>query len=218
MHINDSALVKITEVYSSIQGESSYAGFPCTFIRLTGCPLRCRWCDTVYGFEGGENIPIYELISRVQSYGLNLIEVTGGEPLAQENTIKLLSSLVRHQFRVLLETGGSEPIENVPNEIHIIMDLKCPDSGMSDRNHIANLQFLKPTDEIKFVIASRKDYEWAKTQINDHKISSSQALFSPAFGLIKPSELSSWMVKDQVKARLNMQLHKYIWSPKAKGV
>lgn len=208
----------ITEIYSSIQGESSYAGLPCTFIRLTGCPLRCRWCDTSYSFEGGNTMTIDAVLSAVEGHGLPLVELTGGEPLAQKEAIELAKILSDRNYKVLIETGGSEDISKLDARVHIIMDLKCPGSGMVDRNLWSNIESLKLTDEIKFVVANRDDYVWANEMISKHKLERFNLLFSPAFGLIQPKQLAEWMVQDKLKARLNLQQHKYIWHPRAKGV
>jgi 7-carboxy-7-deazaguanine synthase len=211
--------VVITEIYGSIQGESSFAGFPCTFIRLTGCPLRCRWCDTTYGFEGGTKMAISEVLEKVKSIALPWVEITGGEPLSQASCIPLAKQLCDLGFKVLIETSGSEDVSSLDSRVHIIMDLKAPGSKMSDRNRISNLDFLKPTDEIKIVLSDRIDYEWAKSQIEQHKLSSRfNVLLSCAFGVLQPKDLAEWMVEDRLAARLNLQQHKYIWHPRAKGV
>lgn len=214
---SDQSLV-ITEIYASIQGESSFAGLPCSFVRLTGCPLRCRWCDTVYGFHGGKRLSFAEIIHQLQELGINLVELTGGEPLAQENCIPFMGELLRHDFSVLCETSGAEDISQVPKGVTLIMDIKCPGSGMEDRNLWDNIRHLKPTDEIKFVIADRNDYDWARQVMADHKIDGFTVLMSPAFGLLEPAELVSWIVGDRLSVRLNLQQHKYIWSPRKKGV
>lgn len=212
-------MLKVTEIYTSVQGESIYAGWPCVFVRLTGCPLRCKWCDTVYSFEGGEDQSVEDLVTRIAAEDVKMIELTGGEPLAQPECLPLMERLVEEGFQVLIETGGSEPIENVDHRVHIIMDLKCPDSGMSDRNHWQNLEHLKPTDEIKFVVASRNDFDWAVDTIREHKLEDRVKLaISPAFGHVKEEELVTWLLASKVSARLNMQIHKYIWSPRKKGV
>lgn len=209
----------ITEIFASIQGESSYAGIPCTFVRLTGCPLRCNWCDTAYGFDGGQNLEINKVIEKVEALGLPVVEVTGGEPLAQKNAIPLMNSLLSKEYTVLLETGGSEPINNVPEGVHIVMDIKCPDSKMSDKNHWDNINHLKPTDEIKFVLATHGDFLWAKKTIEQYDLTNkANLLMSPAWGLCKAADLSSWIIEHKLDVRLNMQLHKHIWSPRAKGV
>ena len=208
----------ITEIYPSIQGESSYAGLPCTFIRLTGCPLRCRWCDTTYSFEGGKPLTVEDILAQVGQNGIPLVELTGGEPLAQKETIKLAQMLGDQGYKVLIETGGSEDVSQLDARVHIIMDRKCPGSGMVDRNLWSNIDSLKTSDEIKFVLAHREDYDWALRVINERKLERFNLLFSPAFGLLQPKQLAEWMVEDKVKARLNLQQHKYIWHPRAKGV
>lgn len=215
----DTSLV-ISEIYQSVQGEAAYAGWPCTFVRLTGCPLRCRWCDTVYGFKGGQTLAFEEIKEQIRAFGIPLVEMTGGEPLAQEGCSAFIKDLIDEGFKVMIETGGSESVENLPPETHIIMDLKCPGSGMEARNHYANLQFLKPSDEIKFVIADRNDYEWARNLVRmEHLDTRFNVLFSTAFGLLQPQLLVEWILEDKLmRVRLNLQQHKYIWKPTAKGV
>lgn len=209
----------ITEIYASVQGESSYAGIPCTFVRLTGCPLRCRWCDTAYGFSGGTEMDLDAILSRITELGLPLVELTGGEPLAQQNCALLAERLLAMGHRVLIETGGSEDVGVLPPKTHIIMDIKCPGSLMQERNLWANLDRLKPTDEIKMVVADRADFDWALKIISDHQLTSRfNVLLSPAFGLLQPKDLAEWMVAEKLNARLNLQQHKYIWHPRAKGV
>ncbi|NBQ53024.1 MAG: radical SAM protein, partial [Proteobacteria bacterium] len=163
--------LRITEIYASIQGEAAFSGFPCTFIRLTGCPLRCKWCDTVYGFEGGKDFSLDEVLAKVAEFGVHHVELTGGEPLAQAGAVPLMQTLVDRGYRVMIETGGSESIDRIPRDVHIIMDIKCPGSGMVEKNLWSNLDFLKPTDEIKFVLAHREDFEWALETITKHKLS-----------------------------------------------
>jgi 7-carboxy-7-deazaguanine synthase len=209
----------ITEIYASVQGESGYAGLPCVFIRLTGCPLRCRWCDTTYGFDGGTSMTLDEIMAKVDALGVPLVELTGGEPLAQKNCATLAKRLVDKGYKVLIETGGSEPVEVLPQEVHIIMDLKCPGSKMDGRNLWRNLDVLKLTDEIKMVIADRADYEWARSRIQEHKLTDRfKVLLSPAFGLLQPKDLVEWLLADKLNVRLNLQLHKFIWHPRTKGV
>lgn len=209
----------ITEIYASIQGESSFAGFPCTFVRLTGCPLRCRWCDTAYAFKGGEEKSVAEILQEVDRLGIRLVELTGGEPLAQAATPTLASELIRAGFQVLIETSGSEDLATLPAETHIIMDIKCPGSGMVERNLWENLALLKPTDEVKFVLAGREDYEWARQMIASHRLESKcKVLLSCAWGLLHPKDLAAWLVQDPLNCRLQLQQHKYIWGPRAKGV
>ncbi len=210
----------ITEIYKSIQGEAAYAGWPCTFIRLTGCPLRCRWCDTVYGFKGGNHQNFEQILSEVDRLGVPLVELTGGEPLAQEATAPLMQELIKLGYKVMIETSGSESLASVPLDVHIIMDLKCPGSGMEDRNLWSNLDLLKPSDEIKFVMAHREDFDWALQKVREHSLDSRfKVLFSSAFGLLQPQQLVDWMLEaNMVRVRLNLQQHKYIWHPRAKGV
>jgi 7-carboxy-7-deazaguanine synthase len=209
----------VTEIYASLQGESSYAGFPCTFVRLTGCPLRCRWCDTAYAFEGGEERSIDAIVDEVQRIGVSLVELTGGEPLAQAGTPQLIQRLIDLGHRVLIETGGSESIAALPPATHVIMDLKCPGSKMDGRNLWSNLDRLKPSDEIKFVVASRADYEWARDVIVRERLDRRfGVLMSCAFGLVQPKDLAAWMLEERLGWRMQLQQHKYIWHPRAKGV
>lgn len=212
-------LLRITEIYASIQGEAAFSGYPCVFVRLTGCPLRCRWCDTAYGFEGGKDLSIEEVVAAVDSHGLKYVEVTGGEPLAQAGAVPLMADLVRRGYRVMIETGGSESIAAVPKEVHVIMDLKCPGSGMESKNLWSNLDFLKPADDVKFVVASRADFDWALDVISRHRLDERcNVLFSCAFGLVAPKDLADWMVASKAPGRMQLQMHKYIWHPRAKGV
>lgn len=212
-------MLQITEIYASVQGESSYAGIPCTFVRLTGCPLRCRWCDTVYSFKGGKSYSIDEVVAEVGHLGMPLVELTGGEPLAQEASASLVKTLAEQGHRVLIETSGSEPIASVVEHAHIIMDIKCPGSRMEECNRWENIAHLKKTDEVKFVIADRQDFDWAIAIIERYDLlEKCQLLFSPAFGLLKPRDLVDWMVAIKLPIRLNLQQHKYIWTPTTKGV
>ena len=209
----------ITEIYSSIQGESTFAGRPCVFVRLTGCPLRCRWCDTAYGFTGGATHSITSIVQQVKATGIKLVEITGGEPLAQAGCIKLMAELHAAGLEVICETGGSESIAEVPDFVTLIMDIKCPDSKMVDRNLWSNLDHLKSQDEIKFVIASRGDFDWAVATADQHDLFNKHCvLVSPAFGLVQPDELVEWLLASGRPFRFNLQQHKYIWSPRAKGV
>ena len=209
----------ITEIYKSIQGESVHAGLPCTFIRLTGCPLRCKWCDTAYGFEGGQEYDFTYLLEKAKELGSKLVELTGGEPLAQKNCIPFADLLTNEGFDVLIETSGSEDISRLNSNTHIIMDIKCPDSKMSDKNRWENLDHLKPSDEIKFVIASRRDFDWAIDCIKINNLEKKcNLLMSVAFGLLKEQVLVEWILAEGVNVRLNLQQHKYIWSPRKKGV
>lgn len=209
----------ITEIYASVQGESSYAGIPCTFVRVTGCPLRCRWCDTVYSFEGKTAMSLDEIVQKVEELGMPLVELTGGEPLAQADTPQLVKMLHERGHKILIETSGAEPIAAVSPYAHIVMDLKCPDSRMADRNRWQNLDDLKTTDEIKFVLASRADFDWALTMIREHNLMERfNVLLSCAFGLLAPKDLVEWMVAEKLNCRLNLQQHKYIWNPRTRGV
>ncbi len=217
--VSQPGILKITEIYSSVQGESSYAGLPCVFVRLSGCPLRCRWCDTVYSFKDGEAQGVDDVIGKVASFGIGLVELTGGEPLAQETSFALIDALVDRGFKVLIETGGSEPISRVHPSAHVIMDIKCPASGMSDKNLWNNIDALKLSDEVKFVVADRSDFDWAVQVAREFRLEEKcNLLFSPAWGHCKPDELVRWLLDEKLKARLNLQIHKYIWGPRAKGV
>ena len=227
--------MQVTEIYKSLQGESTYAGLPCVFIRLTGCNLRCTWCDSEYTFHGGTKIPLEEMIEEVArlSPGGGLVEVTGGEPMLQEReVVPLMQSLLQKGYRVLLETSGERPVERVPAEVIKIVDVKCPDSGEPNTFRMENLKTLTTRDEIKFVIASRADYEFARDFTAQHELATrvNAVLFSPAFRkdatgardsshcLIDPQQLAEWMLADNVPARLGLQLHKFIWDPAVKGV
>ena len=211
--------LKVTEIYASVQGESSFAGVPCTFVRLSGCPLRCRWCDTVYSFSGGESLSLGEITAQIKSLAIPTVEITGGEPLAQANVIPLVDKLIDDGYKVLMETGGSETVQGLNDRLHIIMDLKCPGSGMDSHNLLANLDYLKPSDEIKFVVADKNDFLWAKMMIKEHHLEQRfNVLLSPAFGLVKPKDLTAWLLAENLNVRLNLQIHKYIWPPKTKGV
>ena len=212
-------LLQVTEIYKSIQGESLYSGFPCVFIRLTGCPLRCKWCDTVYAFNDGQGSSIEAILAQVDSLKCSLVELTGGEPLAQSGSIELMSALLSEGKKVLIETSGALDISTVPSAVHIIMDIKCPDSGMLERNLWSNLSHLKASDEIKFVVASKEDFNWAHSIIESKSLlEKCEVSVSPAWGLVKPDQLCQWVLAMSCKVRLNLQLHKYIWSPRAKGV
>jgi 7-carboxy-7-deazaguanine synthase len=217
--MNESTLL-ITEMYPSIQGESTWAGLPCFFIRLTGCPLRCRWCDTTYAFHGGKRMPIPEILAAVEASGIDLVEVTGGEPLAQPNCPLLCQALLDEGKTVLIETAGSHPVSVLPQGVICIMDLKCPDSGEMERNLWSNLDHLTCRDEIKFVISSRNDFEWARDVVREHRLERRihAVLFSPVFGEVDAAELVEWILKDKLPVRFQLQMHKYIWEPTRKGV
>lgn len=211
--------LQVTEIYESVQGESTLTGLPCTFIRLSGCPLRCKWCDTVYSFEGGDTLSVEQIVEKVKAFGPKLVELTGGEPLAQANASKLCEALLADGYNVMIETSGSFDVSVLPSKVHIVMDLKCPDSGMSEKNMWDNLTHLKPSDDLKFVVANYEDFLWADKIIKDHQLGEKlNTLLSPAFGLVKPDDLVSWMLESKTPARLNLQIHKYIWNPRKKGV
>ncbi len=211
--------LRITEIYQTIQGEAAHAGWPCVMVRLTGCPLRCRWCDTAYGFSGGEERTLSVIQRQIAAFDIKRVEITGGEPLAQTATPALISNLLDQGYLVMIETGGSESIAALHPKTHIIMDIKCPGSGMAEKNLWSNLGHLKTTDEIKFVIADRGDFDWALGVVREHNLEDRcQLLFSAAFGLLEPKILAGWLLDSRISARLNLQQHKYIWSPRAKGV
>ena len=212
--------LRVNEIFHSIQGESTHAGRPCVFVRLTYCNLRCRYCDTEYAFFEGIERPLDDIVSEVGRYGCRLVEVTGGEPLIQKETIALLERLLDAGHEVLLETSGAWPIENVPAGVRIIMDLKTPGSGMVARNRWENLRHLDADDEIKFVICDRADYEWARGVVGEHGLAERHAavLFSPSWGEVDPRELAEWILADGLLVRLQLQIHKHIWSPTARGV
>jgi 7-carboxy-7-deazaguanine synthase len=227
--------MQITEIYKSLQGESTYAGLPCVFVRLTGCNLRCSWCDTEYSFYGGKKMTPEEVLDEVESLSPHggLVEITGGEPMLQERElVPLMQRVLDSGYKVLLETSGERPLERVPANVIKIVDVKCPDSGEGDTFRLENLEVLQPHDEIKFVISGRGDYEFARdfTRRQDlaHRVNA--VLFSPAFSkeasgardasncLLDPQELAEWMLEDNVPARLGLQIHKLIWDPALKGV
>ena len=213
--------LQLTEIYLSTQGESTWAGLPCTFVRLTGCPLRCTYCDTEYAFYGGSKMELAQVMDKVRELGCPLVEVTGGEPLAQPNCIHLLQALVDEGYQVLLETSGAYPVKDVPVPVVRIMDLKCPSSGECHRNLMENLDHLQPHDEIKFVLGSREDYEWAREQVSAYALTDKvmAVLFSCVFGKLEPAELISWMLEDRLyRVRYQLQAHKFIWPPDTKGV
>ena len=212
-------MLKVNEIYFSIQGESSKAGLPCVFVRLTYCNLRCTYCDTEYAFYEGKDYTIEQILTEVKKYKCKLVEVTGGEPLVQEECNELMKILCDDGYDVMLETGGSLPIKNVDSRIRIIMDLKCPSSGMIKKNLYENIDNIKSTDEIKFVIGSREDYEWCKEIIKKYDLTNKcDVLFSVVFGELEPVMLVDWILEDKLKVRFQLQMHKFIWDPAAKGV
>lgn len=212
-------MLKVNEIFYSIQGEGSKAGLPCIFIRLTYCNLRCSYCDTEYAFYEGSDMSIEEIIQEISNYDCNLVEVTGGEPLVQMESLDLMEQLCDKGYNVMLETGGSLPIMNIDKRVKIIIDFKCPTSKMMKKNDYNNINFLKPIDEVKFVIGNREDYEWTKNLIEKYDLTSKcEILFSTVFGSLENRELVEWILKDNLKVRFQTQLHKYIWEPDRKGV
>jgi 7-carboxy-7-deazaguanine synthase len=213
-------MLTINEIFYSIQGESTRAGQPCVFVRLTACDLRCTWCDTAYAFHEGQKRTLDEVVADVERYGCQLVEITGGEPLLQEDVFPLMRRLLDNGRTVLLETGGHRPIDAVPDEVIKIVDVKCPASGESDKNEWRNLDALSPHDEVKFVIQDRRDYEFAVDVVRRYRLAERCAaiLFSPVHGVLHPRTLSEWMLVDNLPARLQVQLHKYIWPPSTRGV
>ena len=219
------ASLRVTEIFHSIQGESTWAGLPCTFVRLTGCPLRCVWCDTAYAFSGGERMSFDEILAGVRGHGCGLVELTGGEPLAQAGAFDLVDRLLEEGFTVLVETSGAIDIAPLDPRAHRIMDLKCPGSGEEGRNLWANLAHLGARDEVKFVVKDRADYEWARTVIAErglaHRIregSLGALLMSPVWGEVNLEEMAGWILEDGLPVRFQTQLHKHIWGPDRKGV
>jgi len=212
-------MIKINEIYLSIQGESSKAGLPCVFVRLTYCNLRCTYCDTEYAFFEGKDLSIEEIVSEVKKYNCNLVEITGGEPLVQNESLLLMKSLADDGFEVMIETGGSLPIKEIDPRVMVIMDLKCPSSGMLKKNLYENIDCLKPTDEVKFVLGSKEDYDWAKQTIGNYRLTEKTAvLFSVVFGKLEPVKVVNWILEDNLSVRFQLQMHKFIWEPAAKGV
>ncbi|HKD03381.1 MAG TPA: radical SAM protein [Terriglobales bacterium] len=227
--------MQITEIFKSIQGESTYAGMACVFVRLTGCNLRCSWCDSEYTFSGGHRMAMEEVLEEVEQLSPQggLVEITGGEPMLQEReVVPLMQRLLQEGYRVLLETSGERPLERVPRGVVKIVDVKCPNSGEPNTFHTENLEALEPHDEVKFVLSDRTDYEFARDFVTEHRLAGrvNAILFSPAFRkdasgarsashcLLDPQELAEWMLADRVPARLGLQMHKFIWDPAMKGV
>ena len=212
--------VRLTEIYKSIQGESTWAGRPCIFIRFARCHLRCVWCDTSYAFYGGENVSIGEILAKCSEMDCSLVEITGGEPLVQPECIGLAAALLDAGYTVLVETSGTLPIGELPAGTIKIMDLKCPGSGECDKNDWSNIDALSAQDEVKFVIADRGDYEWSRQIVRTYALPGrcKAVLFSPVFGALEPVQLVQWILEDGLDVRFQLQLHKLIWPPEQKGV
>ncbi|MDD3579830.1 MAG: radical SAM protein [Desulfobacca sp.] len=209
----------ITETFYSLMGESSFAGQPGFFIRLSGCNLRCRYCDTTYAYEGGAERSVPSLVAAAQAHEARLVLVTGGEPLLQAESLKLMSALAEAGLTVLLETNGSLPIAPVDPRVHRIVDIKCPSSGMAEHNYLDNLNYLNANDEIKLVVSDRGDFDWALELLRPWQPwERLPVLFSPVFGVLAPKELAAWILESRLPVRLNLQLHKYIWGPEVRGV
>jgi 7-carboxy-7-deazaguanine synthase len=213
-------MLTINEIFHSIQGESTYAGAPCVFVRLTACDLRCTWCDTPYAFTEGVKRTVADVVDTVVAFGCPLVEITGGEPLLQEDVYPLMAELRNRGLTVLVETGGHISVDRVPHGVTKIVDVKCPGSGESARNHWPNLDLLGPADEVKFVIRDRADYDFARNVVGRHALPAkcSAVLFSPVHDLLPPAELASWILADRLAVRLQLQVHKYIWGAHARGV
>ena len=211
--------LQVTEIFHSIQGESTHAGEPCVFVRLTGCPLRCTWCDTAYAFHGGDEMSLDAVLDRVKRYGCSLVEVTGGEPLAQSAALALIARLCEEGFEVLLETSGAIDIAPVDARAAVILDVKCPGSEMQDRMCWDNLRHIRPKDQVKFVIGDRGDYDWAVDVVKRYQLAERcPVLFSPVFGGQALRPLAEWILRDRLPVRFQMQLHKFIWGPNARSV
>lgn len=217
--IKQSPILHVSEIFHSIQGESSFAGQPCVFVRLSGCPLRCAWCDSEYAFYGGTDMAVEEIVAMVRGYQCPLVEVTGGEPLHQPETFALIARLCSEGYEVLIETSGAIDISSVDSRAHLILDVKCPGSGMADRMRWENLALLRKKDEAKFVIKDRADYEWACSILKQHELATQcTVLFGPVFGELDLRELAEWILADRLPVRLQVQLHKFIWDPDTRGV
>lgn len=219
--------MQVTEIFRSIQGESTFAGLPCIFIRLTGCNLRCVWCDTAYAFYGGKKMSAQEILAAVgemsnRSEGkpVKLVEVTGGEPLLQKEIYPLIDRLLAGGYQVLIETSGERPIRDLPSPVVRVVDVKCPGSGEGGSFLLENLEHLASHDQLKFVLADRRDYEWAREFLQEHRLQDKveTVIFSPVFGEMEPRPLAEWILADGLPVRVGLQLHKFIWNPEATGV
>jgi 7-carboxy-7-deazaguanine synthase len=213
-------MLVVHEIYLSIQGESTHAGRPCVFVRLTACDLRCTWCDTAYAFSGGKKMSIDDVVAAVDGLQCSLVELTGGEPLLQADTIPLMTALIARGHEVLIETGGHLPIAALPPTSVAIVDVKCPGSGEAGKMHWPNLDALRPQDEVKFVIADRADYEYARDVVRTRDVASrvTAVQFSPVFARMPAADLARWILEDHLPVRLQLQQHKFVWAPDARGV
>jgi 7-carboxy-7-deazaguanine synthase len=213
-------MLTVNEIYLSIQGESTHVGRPCVFVRLTACDLRCSWCDTPYAFTEGRKMAVDAVVAEVNRLGCKLVEMTGGEPLLQADVYPLMDTLIQSGHEVLVETGGHVPLTRLPRKARAIVDVKCPGSGESARMHWPNLGSIKPIDEVKFVIKDRVDFEYAAGVVRDHRLTERVAavLFSPVHGVMGPDVLAAWILESRLPVRLQLQAHKYIWRPDARGV
>jgi 7-carboxy-7-deazaguanine synthase len=211
--------MRITEIYKSVQGETQYAGLPCTLVRTTGCDLRCTYCDSAFAFHGGRDMSLDEIKAEVDRLGAPLVLLTGGEPMLQKELPALAGRLLEGGYRVMIETSGSQPLDALPADVVRIVDVKTPGSGESHRMRWEALEGLRPRDAVKFVLTSEADYRWATEVIRERRLAErTEVLLSPEHGRVAPDALVSWMLRDRLPARLNLQLHKYIWSPDARGV
>jgi len=213
-------MLTVNEIFHSIQGESTHVGRPCVFVRLTACDLRCSWCDTPYAFHEGQRMTVDEVLSQVRAFGCEVVEVTGGEPLLQPDVYPLMQRLLDDGRTVMLETGGHRSVDQVPAAVIRIIDVKCPGSGEAGKNHWPNLEHLRPTDEVKFVIKDRLDYDYARDVVARHTLIGRCAavLFSPVHGELDPKQLAQWILADRLPVRLQLQAHKYIWGAQTRGV
>jgi 7-carboxy-7-deazaguanine synthase len=213
-------MLTVNEIFHSIQGESTHAGRPCVFVRLTACDLRCSWCDTPYAFHEGRKMSVDDVLSQVRGFGCDVVEITGGEPLLQADVYPLMQRLLDEGHTVMLETGGHRSVEQVPAGVIRVIDVKCPGSAEADRNHWPNLDRLRPTDEVKFVIKDRTDYEYARDVVRTHQLAGRCAavLFSPVHGVLAAKVLAEWILADRLPVRLQLQAHKYVWGADVRGV
>ncbi|MEW6685803.1 MAG: radical SAM protein [Candidatus Edwardsbacteria bacterium] len=211
--------MKINSIFKSIQGESTYAGLPCIFVRVGECNLRCTYCDTKYAYKKWKEIPLGSIVNKIKNFDCPLIEITGGEPLLQEEIYELIEFLKQSKYKILLETNGSLNVERVDSSVVKIIDLKCPSSGMNDKIFWRNLKKITPKDQIKFVMATQEDYEWARKVIEERSlVKTATVLFAPVFGRLHPQKLADWILEDNLNVRLQLQIQKYIWGTRKKNV